>query len=68
MPAPQESVVGVVTGRMGEGFRVDIGGAHNASLDALAFEGASRRNRPALKVRTIFLLSTDHAHGIHTVL
>ena len=51
MPAAQESVVGVVTLRSGENWRVDIGSAHTASLDGLAFEGATKRNRPNLKVR-----------------
>jgi exosome complex RNA-binding protein Rrp4 len=37
--------------KAGEGFRVDIGSAHPASLDGLAFEGATKRNRPNLKVR-----------------
>lgn len=52
VPAAQEPVVGIVSARQGEGWRVDIGSAHHASLDALAFEGASRRNRPNLKVRS----------------
>ena len=52
MPAAQEPVVGIVSARQGEGWRVDIGSAHHASLDGLAFEGASRRNRPNLKVRS----------------
>jgi exosome complex component RRP40 len=52
VPAAQEPVVGIVSGRQGEGWRVDIGAAHQASLDGLAFEGASRRNRPTLKVRS----------------
>ena len=34
----------------GEGWRMDIGSTHQASLDGLAFEGASKRNRPDLKV------------------
>jgi exosome complex component RRP40 len=51
VPAAQEPVIGVVSARQGEGWRVDIGSAHQASLDGLAFEGASRRNRPNLKVR-----------------
>jgi exosome complex component RRP40 len=38
--------------KVGEGFRVDIGSAHPASLDGLAFEGATKRNKPNLKVRT----------------
>ena len=52
MPAAQESVVGVVTARAGggESYRVDIGSAHPAQLDGLAFEGATKRNRPILKV------------------
>ncbi|KAF9651331.1 hypothetical protein BDM02DRAFT_3139280 [Thelephora ganbajun] len=51
IPAAQEAVVGVVVGKNGaEGFRVGIGGPHNANLDALAFEGATKRNRPNLKV------------------
>lgn len=43
-------MIGVITGRSGEGWRVDIGAAHPASLDGLAFEGATKRNKPSLKV------------------
>lgn len=43
-------MVGVVIARSGENYRVDIGAAHPATLDALAFEGASKRFRPNLKV------------------
>ena len=43
-------MIGIITNRGVDGFRVDIGGAHTAALDALAFEGASKRNRPNLKV------------------
>lgn len=43
--------MGVVIGRSGENWRVDIGSAHMATLDGLAFEGATKRNRPNLKVR-----------------
>ena len=52
MPAPQESVLGVVIARSGENWRVDIGAAHMAALDGLAFEGATKRNRPNLKARS----------------
>ena len=48
-------MVGVVIARSGENYRIDIGAAHPATLDALAFEAASKRFRPNLKVR--FLLS-----------
>lgn len=52
VPSAQEGVVGIVTGRTpgGEAYRVDIGSAHQAQLDGLAFEGATKRNRPILKV------------------
>ncbi|ETW81693.1 hypothetical protein HETIRDRAFT_51402 [Heterobasidion irregulare TC 32-1] len=61
-PALQESVVGIVAGKQGEGWRVDIGSAHNASLDGLAFEGASRRNRPNLKVGSLIYARVSLAH------
>jgi exosome complex component RRP40 len=54
VPAPQESVIGIVTARSGEAYRVDIGSAHYANLDGLAFEGATKRNRPMLKASTIY--------------
>lgn len=49
MPAPQEPVVGVILDRRGESFDVDIRGPGRAVLPALAFESATRRNRPNLK-------------------
>ncbi len=67
VPAPQESVVGVVIGRSGENWRVDIGSAHPASLDGLAFEGATKRNRPNLKVRVIDFLVADVANAENMV-
>ncbi|EFI27164.1 exosome complex exonuclease RRP40 [Coprinopsis cinerea okayama7 len=62
VPAPQESVIGVVTQRLGEGYRVDIGSAHQASLDALAFEGATKRNKPNLKVGSLIYARVSLAH------
>ncbi|EDR13339.1 uncharacterized protein LACBIDRAFT_188180 [Laccaria bicolor S238N-H82] len=62
VPAPQESVVGVITQRLGEGYRVDIGAAHYASLDSLAFEGASKRNKPNLKVGCLVYARVSLAH------
>ncbi|KAM6494091.1 exosome complex exonuclease RRP40 [Amanita muscaria] len=62
IPAPQESVVGVVVQRLGEAYRVDIGSAHYASLDMLAFEGATKRNRPNLKVGSLIYARVSLAH------
>ena len=47
---PGDLVVGRVAEVRGEEFLVDIGGPYPASLPALAFEGATRRNKPNLKV------------------
>ncbi|EMD39565.1 hypothetical protein CERSUDRAFT_111881 [Gelatoporia subvermispora B] len=62
VPAPQESVIGVVIARSGENWRVDIGSAHVASLDGLAFEGATKRNRPNLKVGSLLYARVSLAH------
>ena len=45
-----ESVIGIIAEKYGENFAVDIGGPFTASLPVLAFEGATRRNRPNLQV------------------
>jgi exosome complex component RRP40 len=50
VPVTGESVIGIVKNKSAENYRVDIGSAHNASLSVLAFEGATKRNRPMLQV------------------
>lgn len=50
IPAVDESVIGIIAEKYGENFAVDIGGPFTASLPVLAFEGATRRNRPNLQV------------------
>ncbi|KAF9488398.1 hypothetical protein BDN71DRAFT_1477935 [Pleurotus eryngii] len=62
VPAQQESVIGVITLRSGEGFRVDIGSAHTASLDGLAFEGATKRNKPNPKIGCLVYARVSLAH------
>jgi len=46
VPCKGENVLGVVVARAGDFFRVDIGGSEFASLSYLAFEGATKKNRP----------------------
>lgn len=41
---------------------MDIGAAHPASLDGLAFEGATKRNRPNLKVGSVLYARVSLAH------
>ncbi len=45
-----DMVVGTIVERHAESYRVDIGLAQPAVLPALAFEGASKRNKPVLDV------------------
>eukprot|EP00727_Mastigamoeba_balamuthi_P004208 m51a1_g13785 hypothetical protein (250) ;mRNA; r:328066-329012 len=48
VPAVEDYVIGVVTDKNANGFSVDIGAAALATLPAMAFEGATKRNRPTL--------------------
>ncbi|KAM3866744.1 exosome complex component RRP40-like [Diretmus argenteus] len=50
VPAKGESVIGIVTAKSGDVFKVDVGGSEQASLSYLAFEGATKRNRPNVQV------------------
>ncbi|KAL8558565.1 hypothetical protein ACOMHN_032498 [Nucella lapillus] len=50
VPVKGEHVIGIVTQKVGDIFRVDIGGSEQASLSYLSFEGATKRNRPDCKV------------------
>ncbi|WVR06251.1 hypothetical protein IAU60_003281 [Kwoniella sp. DSM 27419] len=53
IPAQKDMVLGTIIARHAEGFRVDLGSAQMASLEALAFEGATKRSKPNLKVGTL---------------
>ncbi|GAA5861215.1 hypothetical protein JCM1840_003118 [Sporobolomyces johnsonii] len=60
-PQPPEPILGIIVARHAEGYRVDIGASQSCSLDALAFEGATKRNKPNLKIGTVvygYLLPT----------
>jgi len=53
VPARGENVIGVVLAKAGDIFRVDIGTSEPASLSYLAFEGATKKNRPVVQVGDI---------------
>ena len=48
IPCVGDNVIGIVIERHGENLALDIGGPFPAVLNSLAFEGATRRNRPKL--------------------
>ena len=53
MATVNDPVLGVITHKMMEFYRVDIGSAHTAVLPALAFENATKRNKPNLNVGSL---------------
>jgi len=53
IPAQRDIVLGTIIARHAEGYRVDLGSAHMAALDALAFEAATKRSKPNLKVSQV---------------
>ena len=53
IPQMDDMVLGVVTDTRGAEYVVDIGAAAPASLNNLAFEGATRKNRPQLKIGSL---------------
>lgn len=62
VPAVEDSVIGIVSNRHGESFEVDIGAAAKAALPMLNFEGASRRNRPNIKVGQLVYARVETVH------
>ncbi|XP_071953837.1 exosome complex component RRP40-like [Antedon mediterranea] len=53
VPTKGEFVIGIVLQKAGDTFVVDIGGSVPASLSYLAFEGATKRNRPNVQIGDI---------------
>jgi exosome complex component RRP40 len=48
--AKGDCVIGIVIDATGDVFRIDIGTSEHASLAYVAFEGATKRNRPNVKI------------------
>eukprot|EP00743_Colponemidia_sp_Colp-15_P004534 GILK01004888.1.p1 GENE.GILK01004888.1~~GILK01004888.1.p1 ORF type:complete len:243 (-),score=21.17 GILK01004888.1:84-812(-) len=48
-----DMVIGLITMKHTENYKVDIGGALPAILSTIAFEGATKRNRPNLQVGSL---------------
>nr|XP_056706116.1 exosome complex component RRP40 [Euleptes europaea] len=50
VPVKGDHVIGIVTAKAGDIFKLDVGGSEQASLSYLVFEGATKRNRPNVQV------------------
>ena len=55
-PAKNERVLGIVT-KTGKQHRVDIQASVYAVLPELAFQGATKRNKPTLQARKLLFMS-----------
>ncbi|XP_046827619.1 exosome complex component RRP40 isoform X2 [Vespa crabro] len=53
VPTRGENVIGIVIQKVGDIFKVDIGAKESAALSYLAFEGATKKNRPDIQVGDI---------------
>lgn len=69
-PLLHDRVLGIVEDRMGSDgaggdlYRVQMGAGHTATLSSLAFEGATKRNKPSLKPGQVVYarVAALHAH------
>eukprot|EP00299_Pterocystis_sp_00344_P016249 c8152_g2_i2.p1 GENE.c8152_g2_i2~~c8152_g2_i2.p1 ORF type:complete len:254 (-),score=58.46 c8152_g2_i2:21-782(-) len=50
VPVLEDMVIGVVTEKHSESYKLDIGSAHPATLSSIDFEGATKRNRPNIAI------------------
>jgi len=53
VPVKTDTIIGIITSRGTEAYKVDIGGSKLANLDNLAFEGATKKHRPNLKTNRL---------------
>lgn len=50
VPSPGDAIIGQITAKNAEFYTLSLGSAHSATLPVLAFEGATKRHRPNLKI------------------
>ncbi|GAM23353.1 hypothetical protein SAMD00019534_065280 [Acytostelium subglobosum LB1] len=50
VPQAEDMVIGIITEKHAESFKVDIGSSSQALLSAYSFEGATKNNKPLLSV------------------
>ena len=61
-PRTDDQVVGIIEDRGGDFYKVNIFSGSSALLSRLAFEGASKRNRPELKRGDVIYARVSLAH------
>lgn len=61
-PVVGDAVIGVVVSKHSEEYRLNVGGPALAILPALAFDGASKRNKPNFEIGTAVYARVEVAH------
>jgi len=61
-PVVGDQVIGVVIGKQPEEYRVHLGTSTYATLPALAFDGATKRNRPRLRMGSVVFAQMALTH------
>ncbi|KAJ8971023.1 hypothetical protein NQ314_000942 [Rhamnusium bicolor] len=62
IPKKGDLVVGIVVKKVGDTLKIDIGSAEFASLSMLAFEGATKKQKPDVQVGDIIYAKLLNAH------
>lgn len=62
MPASNDLVLGIVTARLAEAYRIDLGTHCPATLNFAGFEGSTKKNRPNLSVGDVVFARVSVAH------
>lgn len=62
VPVRGETVIGVVTKKGIDEILLDIGSSEPGVVDLLSFEGATKKNKPAIKVLFILIYITYHKY------
>merc|ERR1711928_1323 len=50
IPTRGDNVIGVVVNKLGDYFKVQIGSSEEASLSSIAFQGATKKNKPNVQI------------------
>ncbi|KAL4424272.1 hypothetical protein ABPG75_001573 [Micractinium tetrahymenae] len=62
VPSPEDVVIGRIIDKHSESYAVDIWAPFRALLPVLAFEGATKRNRPHLQIGDLVYCRVESAH------
>jgi len=62
MPVIDDMIIGTVTEKHAESYRVDIGTVEHARLPTDSFEGATKRNRPNIQVGALIYCRIGNAN------